>query len=1062
MAIKLTTAKSLTTLANQLCETLDAQHKDVFAADYLVVQTDGMASWLKQQIAKKLGIASNYKLLTPHEIVTQLYILFEGRDHKSSEIRNLTWLIFSLLNDDDFKNKYPGIAKYYAVDQYATKRFALAEKVADLFDQYQIYREEIILKWNASCLKDTNNTDWQQYLWLSVKATPNIGVVDKTMIKQIILQHLKNPNAKDLIGTRFNEIDFFGLSILSPYFIELYVALAKVIDLNFYMLNPSPKTYWFADDNAQIIKKFEELGLATAIDAERNSLLENWGKLSDDTLTLLLNNQEILANYHVEDEVAPVDPSTLLAQIQQEINQNIATKNRRPIADAQLADGSIAISNCYTVVREVESLYNYLVSLIDQKEEQLSPQDIVVLCTDIDSYAPYIKAVFNNAPYSLKYVIADESFDNEDSISHSFNLFLNLDENTFKAEAVLELLASSAIKKRFKINNVDLIRRAVDQANIRFGIHGDVEEETNFVSWTHGLNRIIIGLCVQGDDIVAIDKEEIYPVDLVEGHSAVDIVHFSYFCKVLIELIEYRREAKSLAVWSTYLSDVLNSLFDAGNDDQDEAAEELSMLVSQFEQLNTHHILVGEAISFQVIKCHFKNRIADNKATKRFASGGITFCSAIPMRSIPFKVIAMMGMNFDKFPRKDTLNSFSLIDTDKRKGDRSVKDNDKHLFLETFLVAQNYFYLSYIGLDCNDNSTKPPSALIDELLDYIATKSDSQKVKTQLVTNQPLHGYSRKFNKTDSKLINYLLTKNSLVADYLTGKRSDNKPKEQVFVHQLVNFFKNPAKAYFNNTLGIFFEGENLSLAETEIFDLDNLQSWALKNQLVHLTDSDLPNFRKRSTLTGLIPLKSFADIALADTVKDVSAVKEMFQSVTQPHEAQEVELDVELGNGLKLNGSVGGIYNDKHVTVCFSKNECKHLMTTYIKYLALQANGCNVTSCFISQQRNIKLNGLKLTQSEAKKRLSELVDLYVQGQKKPMCFYTEIEKDPTKILAIDSPERLQEILAKKVNQHLYGEQDPYVLNIFHQGYYGTVEGYQQYQDVAGKAMIPLIEFFEQ
>lgn len=1062
MAIKLTTAKSLTTLANRLCETLDKQHKDVFATDYLVVQTEGMASWLKQQVARELGIASNYKLLTPNEIVIQLFVLFEGKNSRKGEIKDLSWLIFHLLNDDDFKNKYPVMANYYAIDQFATKRFALAEKVSDLFDQYQIYREEIISKWNVGSLKEDSEKDWQQYLWLSMMATPDVSIVDKAMVKQIVLRHLKKPNAKELIGTRFNEINFFGLSILSPYYIELYAALAQVVDLNFYLFNPSPQTYWFAENNEQIIEKFAALGLKFVADAERNSLLENWGKLSDDTLTLLLGNKEILANYHIAEESVQVEPSTLLAQIQEEINQNISTKDRMSIANKQLADGSIAINNCYTIVREVESLYNYLISLIDQKNEILSPQDIVVLCTDIDSYAPYIKAVFNNAPYPFRYVIDDENFDNEESISHSFNLFLNLDDYSFKAEAVLELLTSSAIKKRFRINNVDLIRRAVDHANIRFGISGNVDEETNFVSWTYGLNRIVTGLCMQGDDVVLMDNEEIYPIDLVEGHEAVDIVHFSYFCKVLIELIEDRYEYKSLDSWSNYLSEVVYKLFDVSNEEHDETADELEILISQFEQLKTHHTLVGEAISFQVIKRYFKNRIADHKATKHFAGGGITFCSVIPMRSIPFKVIAMMGMNFDKFPRKDTHNSFSLIDTDKRKGDRSVKSNDKHLFLETFLAAQNYFYLSYIGLDCNDNSTKPPSVLIDELLDYIATKADPQKMTKMLITNQPLHGYSKKFNKADPKLFNYLLTTNKPILNDLNGKWAEKKIIEELLIHQLVNFFKNPAKAYFNNILGVFYEGESLSLRETEVFDLDHLQLWSLKNQLLQLSDEELPSYRKRSTITGQLPLKSFADITLADYVHDVKDVKEIFESVIELQPAQHVDLNIELDNGFKLKGKLERIYRSKYISICFSKNECKHRMATYIEYLALQASGCDLTACFISQQQNSAINGLKITQCEAKKRLAELVELYLLGQEKLICFFPEIETNLTKILDIDSPERLQQILTARVNHFNYPEKDPYILNIYHQGIYGTVEGFDQYHKFAAQAVAPLIDFFEQ
>src|SRR5690606_1374019 len=102
-----------------------------------------------------------------------------------------------------------------------------------------------------------------------------------------------------------------------------------------------------------------------------------------------------------------------------------------------------------------------------------------------------------------------------------------------------------------------------------------------------------------------------------------------------------------------------------------------------------------------------------------FISNGITFCSLIPMRSIPFKIIGLLGMNHDNFPRKENRLSFNLITEKHQLGDRNIKDNDKHLFLETILSAKEYLFISYIGKSVANNTTLPASILVEELIDYI-------------------------------------------------------------------------------------------------------------------------------------------------------------------------------------------------------------------------------------------------------------------------------------------------------------------------------------------------------
>src|SRR5690606_635358 len=194
-----------------------------------------------------------------------------------------------------------------------------------------------------------------------------------------------------------------------------------------------------------------------------------------------------------------------------------------------LSDGSITINSCYSPTREVEVLYNYLVHLVEKKQEKLSARDIIVMVSDIDLYGSYIKAVFDNAPYKFNYTIADESYVVSDTISNALFSILSLNEQQFTSEKVISLLEFSSIRKQFQIENTAFIRHIVDAANIRFGFSGNREHDTDYVSWEYGLDRIMYGLTMHGGNEFGTGEKSFFPIDLVEGFDMFNMVRFVYF-----------------------------------------------------------------------------------------------------------------------------------------------------------------------------------------------------------------------------------------------------------------------------------------------------------------------------------------------------------------------------------------------------------------------------------------------------------------------------------------------------------------------------------------------------
>jgi exodeoxyribonuclease V gamma subunit len=680
----------------------------------------------------------------------------------------------------------------------------------------------------------------------------------------------------------------------------------------------------------------------------------------------------------------------------------------------------------------VEALYNFLVSLVDKKRETLSPRDIVVMVSDIDSYAPYIKAVFKNAPHSFYFSIADESFASNDTIAAALIALLEMNAQNLKAEEVLQLLDFGYIRKRFGISDLALIRKVVNQANIRFGADGDPDDDSIYVSWDYGLQRIIYGICMSGEDEYFIGNTSLYPLDMVEGSAANEVIRFVHFVQVLISSLTEREKNRNIGDWVKYVERLLVDLiFDPGEN----ADEDYAVLLNHLEKYNAVNELVTDEIAYPLFSHSFLGTISATVRSGSFAGGGITFCSLIPMRSIPFKVVALLGLNFDKFPRKENQVNFNLMTQQPRKGDRNVKENDKHLFLETLLSAQDYLYISYIGQSAKDNSTIPPSALVDELIDYLQAKyPENDELAKEIIQKHSLHNFSSKNNEGDK--INYLELNNEVKHNFLLTRQKDELSFSNISINDFVNFFKNPFKAYFNKVLAIYYGSEDSLLAETELFGIDNLQSWNLKQQLLIISEDQQTLLRQRMLKTGGLPLKNMADVVFEETETAVASVRELFKEcvgeVTE--EKVEVDLNIEEAN-IRLSGKIDGVYGDKMVAVSWSKSETKYLLEAYLKYLVAQSSGLNLQLYFISANKETVFKASEISQATARIKLIELSDLYISGHNEILPFYPDFKILPKDIETLNF-QKFKKAVDEKLNNYNFPSNDPYILQKYKDGFF--------------------------
>lgn len=1062
MAIKLNVSNSLENLLKNLGTRIQSTKGNVFVPEYIVTQTDGMNIWMKNKLAKQLGIVANIDFKKPNDLIFRLYLLLKGPFYTTISRENLVWLLYRLMGENDFIKRYPIQAAYFDVTgiERDLKRMGLAERMADLFDQYQIFRPEMIQEWNQESL-DTPTLSWQTFLWIKTKQLAESKMPDKTVISQFIFSQLKDEQQIIELKKKLPSVYLFGLSILTRYHLDIFAALSEVIDVHFYLLNPAPDIYWMDDKSEKDIVRWKQKGAQhTDTHIIGNPLLTRWGKVLQNTYRLLFKNEALLNNYEI---LAPEEPqpTNLLSKIQWDVYNN-AVEGRQVLTYTDLKDTSIVIQSCYTIAREVDALYQYLVHLVDRQKVKLSAQDIVVMVSDIDSYAPYIKATFDNAPYKFKFKIADVSIAVGDNMVTALQQLLLLNEDNFTSETVMQLLDSSIIRQRFQLTDIDALRNYVSAANIKFGIDGRKDDETYLVSWQYGLKRLMYGICMSGEGLLETENESLYPLDIVEGAASLELIRFVHFVETLILTIKSRKNDRSITGWKAYVEYVIQDMLWSS---EENPTEEYIQILNQLNTVNQLEDIMKETVPFEIFRKHMLESLSNQTNESLFSNGGITFCSFIPMRSIPFKVVCMLGMDQTNFPRKEQSSNFNLIQQKHMLGDRNIKDNDKHLFLETVLSAQEYLYISYLGKSLKDNTDLPSSILVDELLDYIQSgiKEDID-IKKVMVIQHPLHDFSQKYNQANDTLYRYATSTPSILKQLLkTEEQQTEQDFSEIALKNVIDFCKHSIKSFYNKRLGIYYDETSMVLDETEIFELNHLQQWNLKQGILYKEeDITLTEVRDQWTMQGLLPLKNAADIHL-ETLKEsmepfIEIIHQEKGKLTQETRLIEIQF-----NDTILSGRLQHIYGNKYISVCTSSAHLRYMIETYLNVLAGIASH-NITSAVFIYGKNepqaVSLDIRSIHPEEAKNRLEQIIALYKNGLTEIYPFvevlYKNIRQD------IEYPHNIIEnLIDKAIHDYTAPNTDPYIENTYALGYFREQNLLSKYYEVFNLVIQPLYDVFK-
>lgn len=954
--IKLFTSNRMEILARALAEVLRTPLSSPLEKEIILVQSRGMERWISMELARYHGVAANYAFPFPNAFVRDMFrrIAPETPERSPFDPDILTWRIMKRLPDLIHRPGFEGLGTYLGQKGAILKRLQLSGRIADLFDQYLLFRPEMVGRWEQG-----HGTHWQAVLWRELVH----GHEGRHRAALARIFHGTMGTSK-LGPEDFPErVAVFGISALPVFHMKVLSTLSRFSEVNLFLMNPC-REYWGDILSGWEIKR---TGAAKKVPPEQapelhmekgNSLLSSMGALGRDFLDLV---QELEG----EEFSSFVDPGeeTLLSCIQSDIlnlrERAAEGKGKRILSEN---DHSLQIHSCHSPMREMEALQDRLLDLFD-RQKGLAAGDILVMTPDIEAYAPYIQAVFDipkDDPRWIPFSIADRSIRHESGIIETFMSILGLQGGRYGASRVLGILESPAVQRRFGLQETDLdiIRQWVRDAGIRWGISEKTRADLGLPgfrenTWEAGLDRLLLGYALPG-------KEErvfggVLPYDLIEGEQALVLGAFLDFASRLFEKVQALETPREPMAWTETLMGILDAFF-TGDDESEREFQAVRKVVNDLADIFVSGGLeFREALDLPLIKWYLDKSFERQGFGVGFLSGGVTFCAMLPMRSIPFRVIGLVGMNGDSYPRQSRPLGFDLMARRPRPGDRSRRNDDRYIFLEGLVSARETLYISYVGQDIQDNTPLPPSVLVSEVLDYAEEGFDMAdgNLLDHIVIRHRIQAFSPDYFRTGGRLFSYS-RENCEAARRLSAPSRNPTPFiseglqapaedawKEVGLGDLARFYANPAKELLTRRLGIRLEERSWAVEEREAFVLKGLDRYALENHLFEkrLGGQRLAELWPAVRASGRLPHGSVGKVLFETMAREIEAFTGKLDSLRIMKGPEPLEVDLSL-SGFRITGRIGPFYGEGLLQYRYTRLKVRDLLRLWLDHLVLNIAG--------------------------------------------------------------------------------------------------------------------------
>lgn len=925
-----------------------------FTRRLVVVPSPSMKEWLKLRLASdpSCTIAAGLEICELDRALELLQqsILVTSKSHFPKEIE------LSLLFETHIKQtvaEYPAysenkktlwrpLLRYLKTLPEESKQSAKFQKrltalcsiLAKVFWQYGRYGCRMLEHWESPRI----SLGWQEELWKSIKSQ-HAAICFSYQRLSHVLDKLSGP-------LEHMQVHLFALSFIPAEAYRFFVKLSSFLPLHYYLLSPCQlfwsdicsnrertnlQRYWAERKASKSQLQALDFFLRT-----HNGLLANFGRMGREMAQKIEESTEQIESfYQLADSIKQIPcfaeeiPPDLLFETTLEQPLLLETIHadmlllRTPDEAAKVrlsaGDRSIQLHRAYTKYREVEILYSTLLHLLtihSKDPNPLTPSDIVIMVPNIESYESVIKSIFGAESSLLDFQILEMQLLGKSPLVQGFLHLLSIPSGRWEADRILDLLGYPDFQRKFGFSSAEIqqIQTWTKMSGTHWGQnhshrtellkrdHGNCQpiDQNPAGTWEHGISRLLMALAVEPAGLNACAYSFMPPVEEMEI-SQIELLAkwISLLRSLELDLKPLSEEThKTMKEWTLYLGDLKIKYFQVDPKDKEAQAldSSLSKHLQNFALSSTY--IESEAFPFGSIYFHLEKSLKNERSWYRESHlNAVRFCSLLPMRALPAKVVALIGMEEGAYPRQDVTFSLNeLVANQEADYFPAQTEFDRYLFLEALLSARRYFVLSYVGYSFEDQREIPPSLLIQELFAYLDSGYLLGEHSPSLVCTQkhPFDAFDRAYFEESNlfpayekenyqrALAYYQKDKSpphQFISEFYIGKSSDEEflphIETTITLKELASFASNPLKAYFNKALKIYIDkNEGKQIQSEEPFALQGLEKYQLRMDAVR---TPLINVLEHADRKGQLPRGLLKAVSLGDLTDEVDLMYACF-----------------------------------------------------------------------------------------------------------------------------------------------------------------------------------------
>lgn len=951
MTLQIHRASRTDVLADRLGDLLATPLDDPFAEEVVVVPAKGVERWLTQRLSHRLGtgprggdgVCAGVRFLSPRSLVSLLL----GRESDDPwDPERLVWPLLATIDDSLDDRGFETLSRHlgHGLDGpdgelRRNRRYSVAIRLAHLFASYAVQRPSLVTAWRAGDDGDlADDLRWQAELWR--RLLPRVGAPPPDVRHAETIAQLQAGGADLPLPGR---LSLFGHTRIPVTEVELLQALGAHRDVRLFLPQPSPALW---DDLA---------GLGGVVAREDDESADRVGhpllaSLGRDARELRRTLDGIVAERVPTPDAGP---ATLLGWLQHDLRANHApTYAERAGRHLAEDDRTLQVHACHGPARQVDVLREVLVGML-QDDPTLEPRDILVMCPDIETYAPLISAGFGLATtdghpaHRLRVKLADRALTSTNPLLSVAGDLLELSGGRVTAADVLDLAATEPCRRRFGFTDDDLDRvsRWVARAGVRWGLDAGARRAFSMDgfehnTWRAGLDRILLGVAMSGDDHRHLGRG--LPLDDV-GSNEIDLAgRLAELVDRLDTCLTGLAEARTVAQWTDRLRAGVRGLTDVASDD--------AWQLPQFERelaraaASAHD---GEIeLRLSDVRAMLQSRLAGRPTRANFRTGTLTVCTMVPMRSVPHRVVALAGLDDGVFPRAGAVDGDDVLGRHPLTGERDARSEDRQLLLDAVLAATEHLVITYTGANEQSGARRPPAVPLGEILDA-ADRTTAEPVRDRVLTHHPLQPYdARNFVPGRPFSFDAAALAGARAAwgvrreppPFLAGPLA-TREREDVSLAELKAFLAHPVRAFLRERLDVATPFEPDDLADAIPVTLDSLEKWQIGDRLLRelLAGHDPVAVMTAEQLSGTLPPGGLGTGAFNEVVEECQRLWSRTAEIREG-ERRSVDVDVDLGDGRRLTGTVPGVYGTRVVSLGYSRLNPRQRLQTWVDLLALSA----------------------------------------------------------------------------------------------------------------------------